>query len=185
MESRKQVNHGMRSIEDLVKEFGSRQNVWNYLFEYREGQLFWKNPRAPRIKPGALAGNLNTRYFSVFVCGKTVYLHKIIYEMHHGDYEGEVDHEDTDSLNNKIANLRPATRLENVRNVGVRKDNKLGSKGVHLNKAGKYIAQINLEKGKRKYLGSFETEELASECYRLAAKEAYGAFFHKVTANET
>lgn len=167
----------MTSIEDLVELYGSRQAVWNHLFEYKEGLLFWKNPRAPRITPGMPAGNRNTRYFSVFVCGKTVYLHKIIFEMFNGDYSGEVDHKDTDTYNNLKENLRPATHQANTQNVGLRQDNSSGIKGVHFNKVtGKYVAQTT-EVGKRKYLGSFNTAEEAGAAYVAAASILHGEFF--------
>ena len=167
----------MTSIEDLVAIHGSRQAVWNHLFEYRDGELFWKNPRAPRIKPGDKAGNMNTRYYSVFVCGKTTFLHKIVYEMHHGDYVGEVDHKDTNSLNNRIGNLRPATRQGNTQNTGVRKDNVLGLKGVSFHKAtGKFVAQTTVN-GKRLHLGLHLTPELAKAAYDKAAAQLHGEFF--------
>ena len=46
----------MTSIDELIEQFGSRQALWKHLFEYREGALYWKNPRVPQIKPGDRAG---------------------------------------------------------------------------------------------------------------------------------
>jgi hypothetical protein len=166
---------GMMFI-DLVKQYKSRQALWLHLFEYREGKLYWLNPRAPCVKIGDLAGSLNTRYYSVFVAGKTYYLHKIIYEMFNGDCEVEVDHKDRNSLNNLKDNLRAATRLENTRNVGARKDNALGLKGVSYHKAtNKYAAQ-STENGKRKWLGSYDTPEEASAAYQAYIIKNHGEF---------
>ena len=155
------------SIEELFEEHGSRQNTWKYLFTYSDGKLYWKNPRANRVKVGDLTGQFNARYWSCNVCNRRVYLHKIIYEMHFGDITCEVDHIDRDTNNNRIENLRAASRLLNVLNTGMRSDNSSGYRGVHETASCKWIAQIN-ERGRRKHLGTFGTPEEASEAYEHA-----------------
>lgn len=132
-------------LTNLIKSHGSRQRLWDYLFFYKEGKLFWRNPRAPRHKPGDIAGWLNGRYWTVNIANTTVYVHVIIYEMHHGDVtEGlEVDHKDINSCNNLIDNLRIATRTLNVRNINRRKDNTSGVTGVIPYK-GNWRAQIRV-----------------------------------------
>lgn len=40
----------MMSINELIEQFGSRQALWNHLFEYSDGVLYWKNPRAPYVE---------------------------------------------------------------------------------------------------------------------------------------
>lgn len=161
----------------LCALYGSRQKLWLHLFNYHEeGFLTWKNPRAARVKIGDVAGRLNIRYVTVMAGSRTQFVHRIVYEMFNGDTESEVDHIDTNALNNKLENLRPATRAENTRNVGARRDNALGIKGVSYNKAsGKYIAQTTVA-GKRKWLGAFSTPEAASAAYQAAAKELHGEF---------
>lgn len=163
----------MTSIDDLVKEYGSRQALWNHLFAYHAGVLYWKNPRAPRMKHGDLVGQFNARYWSCNVCSKRVYLHKIIYEMHYGDVDTEVDHIDRDTTNNLISNLRSVSRLQNVLNTGVRSDNSSGYRGVSPTPSGKWAAQIN-ENGNRKHIGTFNNAEDASKAYEAYRKELYG-----------
>ena len=102
----------MTSIDDLIRQYGSRQALWNYLFYYCDGILFWKNPRAARMKPHDRAGQFNARYWSCNVCNKRVYLHRIIFEMHNGDTALEVDHIDRDTNNNRLENLRAVSRAE-------------------------------------------------------------------------
>lgn len=63
-------------------------------------------------------------------------VHRIIWAMHNGPIpEGYfVDHEDTNSLNNKIGNLRLALQPQNRQNTGQQANNSSGFKGVFLNK---------------------------------------------------
>lgn len=165
---------GMIVIEDLIAKFGSRQALWQYLFYYKDGKLYWKNPRAPRVRHGDLAGQFNARYWSCNVCSKRVYIHRIIYEMYNGDTELEVDHIDRNTDNNNIENLREATRLLNVLNVGIRKDNTTGFRGVSFSKSrNAFVAQASKD-GKRILLGAFNTAEEASICYEANFKKQYG-----------
>jgi hypothetical protein len=77
----------------------------------------------------------------------------------------EVDHEDRDGLNNRRRNLTPGTHAENMQNVSMHRDNRLGVKGVHLCKeTGRYRAQLMVA-GKRENLGRFPTAEAASVAY--------------------
>jgi hypothetical protein len=87
----------------------------------------------------------------------------------------EVDHKDLDTLNNVRLNLRPATRSQNCMNRSMRSDNRSGFKGVR--RAGRrWIGQITVDR-KSKYLGTFDTAELAYAAYIESAKVEYGEFF--------
>lgn len=86
----------------------------------------------------------------------------------------EVDHENQNTLDNRIENLRLATRQLNQANTGVRTDNKLGVKGVRFHQ-GKYEARITVNKQK-KVLGRFDTVQEAADRYLQAAKEFFGQF---------
>ena len=92
--------------------------------------------------------------------------------------EADVDHRDMNCQNNKWSNLREATRSQNRCNTPVRKDNKLGIKGVH-RRGDRYVAQIQIN-GKKKCLGTYDTPEEASEVYQRAAAELHGEFHHVV-----
>lgn len=102
---------------------------------------------------------------------RAIYMHRAITGAGKGQI---VDHRNMDTVDNRRENLRLATKSENQTNSGSHKDNKLGAKGVHLNK-GKFSAKI-CKDGKTVQLGRFETIGEASEAYIKAAKEIHGDF---------
>ena len=86
----------------------------------------------------------------------------------------EVDHLNHNTLDNRRQNLRNVTRAFNQANKSVQKNNKLGLKGVYIDKiTGKYKAHIRVNKIK-KYIGCYETAEEAARAYDKAALEFYG-----------
>lgn len=104
-----------------------------------------------------------------------IFLHRVIAERMGLDIaDKDVDHIDGNRLNNRRSNLRAATRSENARNSGARRNSKSGIKGVHL-RDGRWIAQIGMS-GRRVYLGSFATIEAAAAAYAEAAKKYHGEF---------
>jgi hypothetical protein len=105
--------------------------------------------------------------------GKTIKMHRQIMNPPPGFF---VDHKNHNGLDNRKANLRIATRIENSCN---RRRLKLGIskyKGVAKTKSGyRWFAYIG-HKGKRIHLGSFTSEEDAAKAYDEAAKLLFGQF---------
>lgn len=90
--------------------------------------------------------------------------------------ENDIDHINLDKADNRIANLREATRSQNQWNHARRSDNTSGYKGVsRVKKTGRYHAYIRVN-GKRRSLGFFLDAETAHEAYKQAAKELHGEF---------
>lgn len=88
----------------------------------------------------------------------------------------EVDHVNGNKLDNRSANLRLATRSENMRNTGPQSNNTSGFKGVSFQKdSGMWSAKIGLH-GVRHHLGLFRSAELAHAAYCEAAKRLHGEF---------
>jgi HNH endonuclease len=106
--------------------------MFNELFNYdpATGILTWKVSRSNRVRPGQIAGSLQIghknkpyerRYLHVSVCKRMFLVHRIAYEMMTGAPVPpgmQIDHVDGDGTNNKWANLRPATRSQNMGNRG-------------------------------------------------------------------
>lgn len=87
----------------------------------------------------------------------------------------DVDHIFGNKLDNRKSQLRFATRAENTRNQGLRKNNTSGCKGVSWHKNRKtWVAEIQ-----GKYIGSSDSLEEAKLLYDNKAKELYGEFYRE------
>ena len=86
-----------------------------------------------------------------------------------------VDHIDGDGLNNRRANLRPATHQENMWNRKMDRRNTSGRKGVYKSKTGRFRATIS-HNDRTIHLGTFDTLAEASAAYTGAAKALFGRF---------
>lgn len=88
----------------------------------------------------------------------------------------QVDHIDGDGLNNRRSNLRIVTAAQNAQNVGTRRNNKSGIKGVCWHKAkGKWDASITVNR-KFIHLGQFAKIEDAASAYTEASVRLHGEF---------
>ena len=150
-----------------VKHFQNERhaNIWNA--KHAGKRAGWIAVRRTR----------NTDYRVIEILGRNYPAHRLAWLSIHGVWPpGEIDHRDGNGLNNQLANLRVATRAENARNMGTRKNNTSGLKGVHWDKAReKWLAQI-MVKGRHIYLGRFDTAQAAHLVYLEAAKHHFGEF---------
>lgn len=159
------------SIEVLLDAF-------NYNPE--SGRLTWKIKSARQIVFGSFAdSSINTAGYRRTGIGRDRFLtHRLIWKMMTGDDPVEfIDHIDQNKSNNTWANLRLATKAQNLCNHGPNKNNKTGLfKGVSFKKRNnRYLAQIQVN-GVKKHLGYFLTPELARDAYIEAAKVLQGEF---------
>tara|TARA_R100000995_G_scaffold84711_1_gene64431 strand:+ start:3495 stop:4145 length:651 start_codon:yes stop_codon:yes gene_type:complete len=113
----------------------------------------------------------------ISVNGKLYFAHRLAYYIYHGvdPLEKEVDHKDRNPLNNKIDNLRLATKKENCRNSSMSKNNTSGVTGVHWHKVKKKW-EATITEGKKKYLGIFTNKEDAIKARKEAEIKYYGEF---------
>lgn len=92
-----------------------------FIFEYRDGKLFWKNK--PSLKSNIIIGNeagwktIYDRWEIGF--NKQIYKRSILVWIYHGNYYDKslvIDHIDRNKLNDHINNLRQISHSNNQRN---------------------------------------------------------------------
>ena len=156
--------------------FNLSQDLLNELLEYRDGNLFWKVNR-PHVKKGELAGRLSDKgYWRITFCNRIYKAHRLIFLMHKGYLPVEIDHIDGNKLNNRIDNLREATRAQNIFNRGLMKTNTSGVKGVSWSKErNKWEVQMYVD-GKKHNIGRFENLEVAKAMAIAFRQQHHGEF---------
>ena len=88
----------------------------------------------------------------------------------------DVDHINRVTLDNRRSNLRACSRTGNARNVGLRRNNTSGFKGVHLDKrTGRWESRLTIG-SRKKHIGNHATAAEAALAYDVAALERYGEF---------
>lgn len=112
-------------------------------------------------------------YLRLMLDGKIYPAHSIIWRLVTGEQPHEIDHINGDGTDNRLCNLRAASRTENNRNTAKRIDNTSGVTGVTWHRAtGKWCAKIGIN-GTTKHLGLFQTMEEAVRA-RAAAEAQFG-----------
>lgn len=115
-------------------------------------------------------------YLRLSVCGERHRAHRLAWLYVHGEWPRDlIDHVNMDRSDNRIANLRIATKAQNGVNRRTRGHALSGFRGVAMDK-GKYYAQFRATR-KTKRVGPFLTPEEASFVYRCAAAVLYREFY--------
>jgi hypothetical protein len=157
-----------------MKKLPDQQTIQS-LFDYKDGNLYWKSFQSPRAIAGSLAGSKMPHGYWRLGINKIYYnLHRIIWVYHNGDIADGlwIDHIDRNPSNNCIENLRLCTPTQNEYNKP--------RKGYRF-EAGKWRAKIKIN-GRQKHIGMFDTEEEAKTAYDLAAQLIHGEYKHEVRA---
>jgi hypothetical protein len=152
------------------------QELVQSLFEYKDGELYWKVNKGS-AKIGDKTGSLHhSGYLCIQINSKTYLAHRVIFLYHHGFLPQYIDHIDGNKSNNKIENLREATIQQNGFNTKLYKTSTSGIKGVDWSKkAKKWQVRVQIN-NKRKYFGIYENIELA-ELVAIEARNKYHGNF--------
>lgn len=146
------------------------------LFEYKEGELYWKTAPHGRITIGSKAGTTKAKYTTVGINGKRYYAHKIIFTMINGYCPKLIAFMDTNRHNCKIENLKELTRSQLCAKNPRRADNTSGYKGVSWSSKNKNWIVCLTKNGKTLFLGGFDNIETAYKVYCQAANKYHGEF---------
>jgi hypothetical protein len=116
-------------------------------------------------------------HLRIQIDGRGYLLHRLAFLYMNGVWpEGEVDHINGDPSDNRWANLRPATRAQNMKNRRLSSSNSTGIKGVsRMPDCDRWRADICVDRVNI-YLGIFKTPEAAQAAYAEAARKYHGQF---------
>lgn len=167
----------------IVKSILTQEDV-KELFEYRDGDLYWKiNKR--KIKAGTKAGCLNfnkksNKCYKVLVYQRKLYaIARLIFLMFKGYLPENIIYKDGNTLNTKIENLLEANKSQVQHRAKIPTTNRSGYKGVSFEKRrNKYVSAIKVNNN-RITIGYYDTREEASKAYGEAKLNYYGTFLDK------
>lgn len=138
------------------------------------GDNWWDSRYAN--KP-AFAADDGRGYRTGTLSKRKLFAHRVIWAVVYGEWPaGDVDHINGDRSDNRLANLRAVSHVQNTRNQRQRVNNTSGISGVTWDKSkNKWQAQISVG-GRLIHLGRFDNIEDAAQA-RRAAQRKYG--FHE------
>ena len=167
-------------MNDIYTEEQITQEFLKEHLEYRDGHLWWVKPTSIRVKIGQQFGSChNGGYRRGMLKSKNCYEHRLIWFYHYGKWpKDQIDHINGVKDDNRIENLREATKQQNSFNRKSGKDSSSTYKGVSWDKQSKKWEGRYTYKGKSYFIGYYATEEEAAEAYRKATEH-----LHKDYAN--
>jgi hypothetical protein len=149
------------------------ENLW---YDSGSGKFYWIKATRNR-HAGALAGWVDERdgYVRIQIDKKSYLAHRLAWLAVYGALPtGLLDHKNGDRADNRIDNLRLATRAQNTQNSKTYSNSPVGLKGVRLS-GNRWVARITVSKVLL-HLGSFGTKEAAHAAYCAAAHKYFGEF---------
>jgi hypothetical protein len=123
---------------------------------------------------GTKAGSPSHGYVTIMIDGKNYRCHRLAWLYVYGEFpDGHLDHINRTKADNRIANLRIASKKQNAENTGIQSNNKSGYRGVFWNsQRSKWQACIK-HHGKVLHLGFFDDASNASKAYKKKADELF------------
>lgn len=147
-------------------------------YDPETGVFTWKERISIRVMVGWRAGMVNTIGYRVTqVFGEKFLMHRLAWFYVHGRWPAaDLDHINGRRDDNRIANLREATRQQNIQNARRKSNNTSGVKGVFWDHSKqRWIAKIRCADGSNKQQ-SFHTKHLAALAYRDMAQREFKEF---------
>ena len=148
-------------------------------FDHKDGHLYWKKVIHPNKQylVGKEVGSIHpTGYRHVTWMNKPHKVHRLIFLLEHGYLPKEIDHINGDRQDNRLENLREATRSENQCNRGEIASNTSGYAGVSWHKHAKAWYVRVIKDGKSTIIGYFKDLELAGLVSQEARVLYHGKF---------
>lgn len=128
-----------------------------------------------RVKVNEVAGlRKPSRYVLICVDGRQYRAHRLAWLYVHGEPpNGDLDHINRIKTDNRIANLREATRKQNMENTGAQKNSATGVKGVHWDAVREKWASTIHHHGKTIAGGRFDSIDQATRSRKALEKKYF------------
>ena len=146
-------------------------------YQCETGDFIWKYRTSNRIKINDIAGCKHTTkdgktYILIRIDSVLYSAHRLAWFYVYGNWPlNEIDHIDGNGTNNKLNNLREATREINSKNIRLRTDNKTGHSGINWREdLRKWRVSISIG-GKLKYYGCYKHKVDAVIARKMAEYE--------------
>lgn len=144
-------------------------------YDPETGMFRWRHKRRG-LRAGSIAGTILSNGYRRIKQGSVLYLaHRLAWFYVHGEWpQRDIDHINGDRDDNRIENLRQATRSQNCMNAG-------DVSGITWDKdRGRWRAHIKKDY-KSYFLGRFDTRAEALIARRNAEQELFGAYARAAT----
>ena len=148
------------------------------MFSYADGKLYWRKKISQKTVVGNEAGTFRKTdgYRQIMIYRRVYRTHRLVHLYHHGWTPEIIDHINQNPTDNRIENLRSATRAENAYNCKLRPDNTSGVKGVTWCKnKRKWVARLYANR-RCVNLGRFANMQDAIAIVMAARTQYHGAF---------
>ena len=172
----KSMQSAMKINRQAARESLTQGRVKELLHYDHATGLFTRKTRIGANDVGSVSGCLKkSGHINVVVDFCDYAAHRLAWFYVYGTWPKHgIDHIDGDPANNRIENLREATKSQNAQNQRTaNRDNKSGYLGV-TKKGNRFVSRIKVD-GREKWLGTFDVAIDAHECY-LAAKRQHHPF---------
>lgn len=141
-------------------------------YDPASGRMIWKSCRRRELI-GKPVGYKHGQYRVIEFSEGRFFLHRLAWLYVHGEWPPQfIDHINGDPADNRIANLRPASPLQNLANRRPQRGRKF--KGITAS-GKRWRSQIRAF-GKTECLGTFDTPEDAHAAYAQRALQVHGKF---------
>lgn len=160
-------------IEDVAKMIRYEPKTGKLFWLHRSDVPAWWNTRYAGKE--ALTSVESKGYNHGRVCSRAMMAHRVAWALTNGEWPSEIDHINGIKTDNRLENLRVASRTENTQHRGKFNNNTSGYKGVRQSRAGRWEARITVAK-KQVFLGVFNCKTAAAVAYDRAAIMTFGAF---------